>query len=102
MVRTRSPNYPAINLSEAIDCARKIYSQEYFHKASEETIAQDLGYTGLNGRSIGIISALKKYGLLEQVEDGFRLSDDAQTILEFEPTSEERRNAVYKTAFAPS
>lgn len=102
MARTRSPNYPAINLSEAIDCARRIFAQEHFHKASDETIAQDLGYTGLNGRSIGIISALKKYGLLVQEGDGFRISEDAQAILEFEPSNKERRDAIYKAAFMPN
>ncbi len=102
MAKTRSPNYPQISLPVAIDRARVIYGEEHLHKASEDTIAHDLGYSGLNGRSIGIISALKKYGLIEGIEDGFRISDDAQAILEFTPQTPERMEALKKAAFSPA
>ena len=79
---TRSPNYPQLNLSDAIERARKIYKAEHIHRANDEVLAKNLGYNSLNGTSRSILSAMKKYGLLQADGDGFRVSDDAVDIIE--------------------
>ncbi len=98
--RTRSPNYPAISLPEAIKRARQVYEKEHTHKTSSEVVAIAIGYNGLNGTSRSMTSALKKYGLLQADGDGLRVSSDAVDIFELpadDPISvEARRRAALK------
>jgi hypothetical protein len=102
MARVRSPNYPNISLPEAIDRVRKVYDKEHTHKAPPEVIAKALGYNGLNGASMSVISALKKYGLLEEVGKEIKVSVDALTILVDPVDSRERQEAIVKAAFLPA
>jgi hypothetical protein len=100
--RTRSPNYPSIPLNEAINRARQVYDKEHTYKASAQTVAEDMGYTSLNGTSRTTISALKKYGLLQADGDGVKISSDAVDIFELpadDPIAvEARRRAAFKPA----
>lgn len=98
----RSPNYPKLNLSEAIERVKQVYNQEHLHVADKAAVAQDLGYKGLNGSSARVISALKHYGLLEEPErDKVRVSDDAMTILELPSDAPDRTEALQRSAFTP-
>ncbi len=97
---TRSPNYPRIDLSQAIEKIKKIYEKETFHAASPKVIAEDLGYSGVNGASTAVVSALKKYELLVSDGGNLKLSDDAITILE-SPSETEKGEAIRRCAFAP-
>jgi hypothetical protein len=101
MARVRSPNYPSISLPDAIERARKVYEREHTHKAAPEVIAKALGYVSLNGTSLGVMSALKKYGLLEEVGKDWKISSDALTILVDPPTSPDRAVAIRRAAQAP-
>jgi hypothetical protein len=101
MAKPRSPNYPAISLPDAIDRARKIYEKEHTHKAPSEVMAKALGYNGLNGKSLGVLSALKKYGLLEEIGQELKIGQDTLTILVDPPHSLERANAIRRAAFLP-
>jgi|SRR5579859_1510335 len=101
MARIRSPNYPAISLPEAIERVRKIYGKEGNHKAAPEVVAKAMGYGGLNGGSLSAISALKKYGLLEEIGKDLRVSTDALTILVDQKDSPERTTAITKAALLP-
>lgn len=100
--KVRSPNYPVISLGEAIPRARTVFEQENRHPASREVVARALGYGGLNGASLGVISALLKYDLLEQVGDQLRVSKDALDILLHQPGDPERAAAIRAAAFAPA
>ena len=100
MARLRSPNYPAIGLLEAIDRVRKLH--ELQHQTPEErgVVAQHLGYGGLNGKSLKLLSALIKYGLLEKVQDGrVRVTDLAINIIF--PENDDRSQAIRDAAFSP-
>jgi len=101
--KARSPNYPQISLPKAVDLAAKLYEAAHTHKASASSVVSALGYGGLNGKSLGVISALKKYGLLESVGDSeFKVSKDALTILVDPKTSVERARAIVRSAFRPA
>jgi hypothetical protein len=102
MARVRSPNYPSISLPDAIDRVRKVYDREHTHKAAPEVIAKALGYAGVNGSSLGVMSALKKYGLLEDVGKDWKVSADALTILVDPPDSTDRADAIRRAAKAPA
>ena len=102
MVRKiRSPNYPRISLREAIEQVTRVYEEEGTHSASDGDIVKDLGYKSLNGTSSGVLSALKKYGLLQRDEGGFKVTSDAVAIIELPPGSSEHSAAVRKSAFRP-
>lgn len=101
MAKARSPNYPAISLPEAIERIRKVYDKEHTHKAPSDVIAKALGYAGINGKSLGILSALKKYGLLEEIGKELKVSQDGLLILVDPTHSLERAAAIRRAAFAP-
>lgn len=96
MTRVRSPNYPQLSLPAALDRIALIFTKEHQHPAPREVIAQHLGYGGINGASLGAISALLKYGLLEKVGEDFKVSDSALAILH--PASPEEKYETLKAA----
>src|SRR4051794_4310429 len=102
MARVRSPNFPVISLPQAIERIEAIYDKEQTLPATRETLAEHLGYSGLNGASIKMISALGKYGLLELVDGrGFRVSKLAMAILH-PANDQERSDAVREAAHLPA
>lgn len=101
MAKIRSPNYPGISLPEAIQRIKKIHAKAHTHKVDAMVIATAAGYGGLNGAALTLLSALKKYGLLEEIGKEVRVSSLAMTIIADPVESIERREAVQTAAFAP-
>lgn len=98
----RSPNYPKLNLEEAIERVKTVYQAEHLHLAAKDAVAQDLGYKGVNGSSARLITALKHYGLVEEHDkDRIRVTDDAMTILELPRDDPNRMQALQNAVFAP-
>lgn len=102
MTRTRSPNYPAIGLADAVNRIDQVYKKEFSHPADREVIAAALGYKGMNGASYGVTSALNKYGLLEAAGDQFRVSDIALDIILHPKGHPDRVQAIRRAAISPS
>ena len=101
MSRIRSPNYPAIGVNAAIEKIRLIHRTEGKNAVSREALARALGYGGLNGGSAMVLSALGKYGFLENTKDGeARVSDLSMRILYGEV--EERTAAIAEAAYNPN
>lgn len=102
MARVRSPNFPAISLPAAIERIEKIYAKEQTIPAARETVAEHLGYSGMNGASLKVVSALLKYGLLEETKDKqLRVSPLAMAIMH--PASEqEKADALQQAADGPA
>lgn len=73
----RSPNCPHMTFQEAAEKGRKVFAKEKQHPTPKEIVAQDLGYSGLNGRSLSMLGALRQYGLIEGSGGALRVSDDA-------------------------
>lgn len=99
--RTRSPNYPRISLRDAIERVEKLYKKERTHTTTREAIAEGLGYTSLNGASMGLISTLRQYGLLVEEPDGIRVSQAAVALVMLPKSDPERIEALREVAFAP-
>ena len=101
MANQRSPNCPQITFQDAIEKGRLVYQKEYTHAAPREVVAQSLGYSGLNGRSLTMLGALRQYGILEGSGDAMRISDDAVSyyVLDDGP---ERQEAIWRMLFSPS
>jgi hypothetical protein len=79
--RSRSPNYPAISLPEAIEKLSVLSGAIHNHAAPREVIARGMGYAGLSGASATAISALQKYGLLDRNGEELRISERGKAIL---------------------
>lgn len=65
MERSRSPNYPAIPLDQAIDLIGKLHSRNRTNVIPRESAAKDMGYSGLTGRSLKLLGALAQYDLVK-------------------------------------
>jgi hypothetical protein len=82
MAKERSPNYPAMGLSDAIVAIKALYAKERRTSVSGVVAARALGYASLSGPVRVKLAALKKYGLLDGDEkNGLRVSDLAMRIL---------------------
>jgi len=101
MAHQRSPNCPQITFIDAIEKGRKVYDKEHTHPAAKLVVASDLGYSGISGRSLSMIGALRQYGILEGSGEAMRVSDDAVTYYELEE-GDERRAAIDRMAFKPA
>lgn len=101
MSRTRSPNYPAISLADALESVEQIYRKNDTAPMEKIAVAKALDYTSLNGASLSKISALDKYGLLDRNDGGYRVSSRAVTITRgVDP--QEKHVALLEAATAPS
>lgn len=101
MARLRSPNYPAISLAEALARVKQVFEKEHRHWMPKDVLAKHMGYSGINGASLGAISAMQKYGLLEREADQYKVSDRSIAILH--PRNEmEKSEAIMMAAREPA
>lgn len=101
MPKARSPEYPVIGLKEAIDKVGAVYAKDYQSKVARVVLAEHMGYKTLNGKSLGVLSACGKYGLLEGRGDDTRVSDLAVTIIAHPAGTPERTVAIKQAAANP-
>ncbi len=102
MAKVRSPNYPVMDLSEAIEAMKGAFKKEGRNKMSRSVLAAHLGYSSLNGRSLGKIGAVRAYGLIEGSGDELRVAEDTVTLISAPATAPERREALERCAFRPT
>lgn len=101
--RTRSPNYPAIDLPAAIERASIVYNKEGRSVVPDDAVLENWGYKARSGTALSSLAALKHFGLLEGVGKGtVRLSDLAMTILLHDIGSTERSDAIVDAAVLPA
>jgi len=101
MSRSRSPNYPQIGLKEAVQRAKSVYESDYRSSLTRALTAERLGYSGVNGKSLAVIAALGKFGLLEGKGEELRVSELAVRIIAHPPGSAERLQALAEAAARP-
>ena len=99
--RPRSPNYPAFSLQKGVEYARKVYTTIHLHKATPEVVAKAMGYGSVNGGSLTAISALKKFGLIEEDGKDLKITQDALTIIVEPAHSTERAKVLVRLATLP-
>lgn len=98
----RSPNYPGMSLKTALEQAQTIYNQEKRSFASPSVIQTHMGYTPKTGPAGRAISALKQYGLLEEKDGQYRVSERAYAILQLSEDSADRKTALKEAMLGPS
>lgn len=101
MSRQRSPSYPAISISQAIDLVGKIHKSCRSNIIDRETAAKEMGYSGLTGRSMKVLADLIQFDLLEKAGKGdVKVTQLAVDILHgIEPSV--RTQATIDAALAP-
>jgi hypothetical protein len=102
MAKQRSPNYPAIGLSDAVEAVKAIHDKERRTAVPAAVVAKALGYSSLSGPVRVKIAALKKYGLMEgdDASGGFRVSELALHIL-FPANGEQESASRIEAALKP-
>ena len=101
MARARSPEYPAIGLNEAIERVGMVWKKDYQNRVPRKVIAEHMGYKGISGASLPVLSALTKYGLLDGRGDETFVSAMAVAILAHPPGTRERVEALKNAAAYP-
>ena len=102
MARMRSPSYPSISLSEGIELVKKVHEKSRTNMIDREAAARDMGYTGLTGRSLTVLSGLIQFGLLEKAgKGGVRVSRTTVDILHG-LTDEIKKIALAKAGMSPA
>lgn len=101
MAKARSPSYPAISLKEALDKISEIYERDYQNPIPKAVAAAHMGYGGLNGKSLGVLAALSKFGLLEGRGNESKVSDLAVKIIVHPHGTPERAEGIKVAAEKP-
>jgi hypothetical protein len=100
--RTRSPNYPAVGLKEALDRTRKFYELDGKAGAPTETAAKHIGYSAAHGEALSVLAALKSFGLLEDKAGRVAPTQRAIELLNLQEQDPRRLEALKAAALAPS
>jgi hypothetical protein len=100
--RQRSPNYPTVGLREAIERTKKFYDTDGKAGASPEMAARHIGYSTAHGEAYSVLSALKKFGLVEDKAGRVVPTSSAIEILNLPANDPRRLDAIRKAALAPS
>lgn len=100
--RQRSPGFPSISLEDAISRLRVIYQFDKRAFTTAQTILTHLGYKGNTSGTAGrVVAALKHFGLLEEKNGQYRVSDVGFRLLHLPEDSSERKELIKELALAP-
>ena len=95
--KPRSPNYPGVGLEEAVKRVKKLLDADGRAGSPVEAAAKHIGYSGPHGAALVVLSALKKFALLEEQKGRLAPTQLAIDIINF-PEGHERRNQALRTA----
>ena len=100
--RHRSPNYPAISLRAAVGKAETIYKADGTASTTRDGVLAHLGYDKPHSLALKMLSALKKFGLLSQTDERYKLSQRALDIVAREEGDSVRAEALRDAALSPA
>jgi hypothetical protein len=102
--KERSPSFPYIGLSRALERAKAVYASARRHEARVADLAAAWGWGAKSSGTLQTIAALLAYGLLEDQGSGenrkLKITDLAFKALEDERPGE-REGALYEAALKP-
>jgi len=100
--RKKSPRAPSLSLSEAIEGALRIYSQDRRHAIPVELAARHLGYKGANnGAAIKALASIRYFGLLGRPQEGKLAVEKEVEDYQFAPDSGQKAELVRKWLLTP-
>jgi hypothetical protein len=99
--RHRSPAYPFVSLSEALEKAEAVFRQDKRAWTTPEAILSHLDFSAGSGKARRIISAMRQFGLLDEEAGKYRISEGAFKIINLSADSPERWNLIRLAALNP-
>ena|ERR1035437_2633753 len=99
--RQRSPNYPAVGLKEAIERLGRFFKEDGRAGARPEIAAKHIGFSSDHGQAYSVLSALKKFGLVEDKDGRVVPTPRAIEIISLPDGDERRRKAIRDAAMLP-
>jgi hypothetical protein len=100
--KSRSPNFPGINLQEAIGRARALYEKEGLTPTPQEVLFKHWDYAPKSSSALITLAALRAFGLVENEGGRIKLSELARDILQDERSeSPDRVRAIHRAALTP-
>lgn len=100
--KARSPNFPGIDLKEAIERAGQLYEKERLNPTPGEIVLGHWGYAKASSSGLVALGALRSFGLLQGDGMALRLSDLARDIVQdTRPESSSRDAAIKRAALQP-
>jgi hypothetical protein len=95
--RDRSPNFPKMPLSNAVEIAAGLYKKAGKSQIRPEVVASALGYASLNGSALTTIGALNQYGLIVR-EKGGSISISQLALRLIHPVNDAQASAARREA----
>jgi hypothetical protein len=100
--RQRSPNYPTVGLQEALVRVGNLFREDGRAAVSPEVAARHIGYATAHGQAYSVLSALKKFGLLDEDKGKVSLSQRAIELLNLPANDARRIQALKDAALSPA
>ena len=100
--RQRSPNYPSVGLPDAIARATRLYEGVGTAGASPDSAAKLIGYSKNHGTARMTMSALKKFGLVEERNGRVVPAKLTVDLANFPPTHPRHGAALRTAALSPT
>jgi hypothetical protein len=97
----RSPKYPGLTFTDALERIKIIYKEDRRSPATAQVVLRHLGLTAGSGPANRILSALKQYGLLDDLAGQLRVSDTAFKMLTLSEGSPEKAKLMSEAALKP-
>jgi hypothetical protein len=100
--RQRSPNYPTVGLREAVDRAKRFVSANGKAAAMPAIAAKLIGFATAHGQAYSALSALKKFGLLEEKDGRVLPTQRTMEIVSLPEADPRRLKAIRDAAISPT
>jgi hypothetical protein len=99
--RQRSPNYPALGLKAAVEKVRLLYDADKRAGAPIDAALKHMGFSTKHGQALTVLSALKKYGLVEESSGRIVPTQRAVDLLNFPDQDARKVRAIRDAALSP-
>lgn len=99
--RHRSPNYPAVGLNDAVDRLQKLYAKNGRAGAPAEIAAVHIGFGKAHGQAMSVLSALKKFGLVSEVNGRIAPTQRGLEIVNLTAGDPRRAKALHDAVLEP-
>jgi hypothetical protein len=100
-VRQRSPNYPAIGLRGAVEKVKLLFEADRRAGAPVDAALKHMGFSTKHGQALAVLSALKKFGLVEESSGRIVPTSRAVDLLTFPDIDARKIRAVRDAALSP-
>jgi hypothetical protein len=100
--RHRSPNYPGVGLREAVERVRTMVDKGGKAGAPPKLAAVHIGFKTPHGQAMSVLAALKKFGLLDEIQGRLVPTQRAMEIINLPENDPRRAQALKDAALAPS